>query len=131
MGMILNFEFWQSCKLDSEVLTPGKCFMKNYVDLSSLDKIFTTNIGLNIVQKIFCLPQISPENTFSKIKINTLIVLFQISPCTGWMQSNETIRDLTTKRAMELSAVLKDVAKNSTKYSSFKLYYAVNPINQG
>ena len=47
------------------------------------------------------------------------------------MNSNQTIRDLTTQRAVELSAVLKEAASNSTKYNNFKLYFTVNPINQG
>ena len=47
------------------------------------------------------------------------------------MNTNQTIRDLTTKRAMELSAVLEEAASNSTKYNNFKVYFVVNPINQG
>jgi acyloxyacyl hydrolase len=33
----------------------------------------------------------------------------EISPCGGWMTTNETLRNLTQQRADELSAVLKDV----------------------
>ncbi|CAF3362404.1 unnamed protein product [Rotaria socialis] len=34
----------------------------------------------------------------------------QISPCNGWMTSNGTLRDLTTQRAVELSAAIKNVS---------------------
>ncbi|XP_069112301.1 acyloxyacyl hydrolase-like isoform X1 [Argopecten irradians] len=55
----------------------------------------------------------------------------EISPCLGWLNTNETIRNMTTKRAMELSSVLKDVAKTeASKYSNFKLDYMENPIFQ-
>jgi len=43
-----------------------------------------------------------------------------ISPCRGWMNSNATLRNLTTDRAVELSAVLEDIAHNEN-YSSFDM----------
>lgn len=55
----------------------------------------------------------------------------EISPCTGWMNTNETLRDLTTKRAMELSAALQEVAHTTAgAYKNFKVYYNDNPINK-
>ncbi|KAH3777124.1 hypothetical protein DPMN_178561 [Dreissena polymorpha] len=51
----------------------------------------------------------------------------EISPCTGWMNTNETLRDLTTQRANELSDVLVDISNNT--YKNFKLWYNTNPIN--
>lgn len=53
----------------------------------------------------------------------------QVSPCTGWMNSNETVRNLTTERAVELSGVLQDLT-TSYKPANYKLYYSENPINQ-
>lgn len=35
-----------------------------------------------------------------------------ISPCRGWMNSNETLRNATTARAVELSAVLQKIASD-------------------
>lgn len=53
----------------------------------------------------------------------------EISPCTGWMNSNETIRNLTTKRANQLSAVLKDIGNKQAKsFKNFNLYFADNPL---
>lgn len=53
----------------------------------------------------------------------------QVSPCTGWMNSNDTMRNLTTERANELNSILQQL---STEYQSknYKLYYVDNPINQ-
>ncbi|CAG2203667.1 AOAH [Mytilus edulis] len=53
----------------------------------------------------------------------------QVSPCTGWMNSNETMRNLTTDRANELNSILQQL---STEYQpkNYKLYYIDNPINQ-
>lgn len=55
----------------------------------------------------------------------------EISPCLGWMNTNATIRELTTKRAMELSEALKEVVTtHQSSFSNFKLNYVVNPIDQ-
>nr|XP_022342121.1 acyloxyacyl hydrolase-like [Crassostrea virginica]XP_022342122.1 acyloxyacyl hydrolase-like [Crassostrea virginica] len=55
----------------------------------------------------------------------------EISPCLGWMNTNATIRELTTKRAVELSEALKDVVTtHQSSFSNFKVYYVENPINQ-
>ncbi|XP_061196786.1 acyloxyacyl hydrolase-like [Saccostrea echinata] len=55
----------------------------------------------------------------------------EISPCLGWMNTNATIRDLTTKRAIELSEALKEVVvSHQSSFSNFKLYYLDNPIDQ-
>ncbi|KAL4234024.1 hypothetical protein ACF0H5_005678 [Mactra antiquata] len=54
----------------------------------------------------------------------------EISPCTGWMNTNETLRNLTTKRAMELSAALQEVVNTTGPYKNFKVYYNENPINK-
>lgn len=53
----------------------------------------------------------------------------QISPCNGWLSENAHIRHETTKRAMELSQVLKYLATN---YRSKKIFlsYAPNPLSE-
>ena len=44
----------------------------------------------------------------------------QISPCAGWLNSNETIRNATSQRAAELTAVYDSIiAVNSTRYTAF------------
>eukprot|EP01114_Cavostelium_apophysatum_P007754 TRINITY_DN19938_c0_g1_i2.p1 TRINITY_DN19938_c0_g1~~TRINITY_DN19938_c0_g1_i2.p1 ORF type:complete len:562 (-),score=85.30 TRINITY_DN19938_c0_g1_i2:69-1754(-) len=48
----------------------------------------------------------------------------QISPCWGWMNSNQTIRDATTARSVELSAVYNQlIAELNTTIKNFDMYY--------
>ena len=54
----------------------------------------------------------------------------QISPCFGWMNSNETWRNITTERAMELSKVLKDLISNATTYKNIKVHYMDFPTTE-
>lgn len=53
----------------------------------------------------------------------------QVSPCSTWLNSNETIRNETSKRAAQLSAVLKKVAE-TTKYENFDVFYFDTPFEQ-
>ncbi|KAG8191730.1 hypothetical protein JTE90_008794 [Oedothorax gibbosus] len=53
----------------------------------------------------------------------------RIGPCFGWMNKNETIRRATTQRAIELSAVLENIAATKT-YNSFSVNYLSNPLAQ-
>lgn len=51
----------------------------------------------------------------------------EISPCRGWMNNNETIRNMTTDHAELLSSVLSDIASTQS-YSNFKMHYFENPL---
>lgn len=51
----------------------------------------------------------------------------QISPCTGWLNSNETLRNLTSQRAANLSSVLQNIAATQT-FKNFKVYYSPDPL---
>jgi acyloxyacyl hydrolase len=44
------------------------------------------------------------------------------SPCWGWMNGNETVRDMTSQRAMDLSAVYQKIIKEHN-YKNFKMHY--------
>nr|XP_008534465.1 PREDICTED: acyloxyacyl hydrolase [Equus przewalskii] len=46
----------------------------------------------------------------------------QVSPCQGWMSSNETLRTLTSQRAEQLSNTLKKIATRK-KFTNFNLFY--------
>jgi len=52
-----------------------------------------------------------------------------ISPCYGYLNTNETVRNLTAERTFALTAVMKDVAEHS-KYDSFDMVYLENPWHQ-
>ena len=51
----------------------------------------------------------------------------QVSPCAGWLNSNETLRNLTTLRAQQLSKAMQDLVGNTT-YKNFKTYYMDAPV---
>jgi len=51
----------------------------------------------------------------------------QISPCYGWMNSNATMRYLTTQRAYELSAALEQLTLNET-FQNISLFYVDCPV---
>ncbi|XP_019638281.1 PREDICTED: acyloxyacyl hydrolase-like [Branchiostoma belcheri] len=53
----------------------------------------------------------------------------EISPCSGWLTDNSTLRYLTTKRAFELNDVLRNITANS-RYKNFDLYYQDVPIDE-
>lgn len=58
--------------------------------------------------------------------------LLQITPCIGWLNKNATLRRLTTQRAVNLSAVMSDVAvKYKHHWSNLELNYVTNPITTG
>eukprot|EP01084_Bolivina_argentea_P110557 197374_1 len=46
----------------------------------------------------------------------------QISPCWGWMNSNQTDRELTTQRAVELNDVLEQLVANTT-FQNIEIIY--------
>ncbi|EGC34254.1 hypothetical protein DICPUDRAFT_153563 [Dictyostelium purpureum] len=52
----------------------------------------------------------------------------QVSPCWGWMNPNETVRDFTSTRAAELSAVYNQIIKNYT-FTNFDMIYYDFPFN--
>ncbi|KAM4028377.1 acyloxyacyl hydrolase isoform 2-T2 [Anomaloglossus baeobatrachus] len=47
------------------------------------------------------------------------------NPCEGWMNKNETLRNLTTERAEQLSSVLQDIT-TTEKFNNFQLSYFEN-----
>ena len=51
----------------------------------------------------------------------------QISPCFGWLNSNETWRNRTTERAFQLNAAFKLVLANNT-FENFKIFYIDPPL---
>mgnify|MGYP001794347493 CR=1 FL=1 len=53
-----------------------------------------------------------------------------ISPCYGWMNTNETVRNLTSERASQLSEVLKNIAETRVaSYKNFDVFFFDCPLN--
>jgi len=53
----------------------------------------------------------------------------EISPCSGWMNSNATLRYLTTQRAYNLSMVLQNITVTE-HFSNINVVYVPNPIDE-
>ena len=55
-----------------------------------------------------------------------------ISPCSGWMNTNATIRNLTAERVLKLNDAIVDVVKDyGKKFSQFDVNYFPNPVDDG
>ena len=56
----------------------------------------------------------------------------KISPCSGWMTTNTTLRNLTAERARALSQSLSQVATDyKTKFKNFDINYIDCPLETG
>ncbi|XP_028399088.1 acyloxyacyl hydrolase-like [Dendronephthya gigantea] len=69
------------------------------------------------------------RNDVTYARLYDFLNCLQISPCAGWLNSNETIRNATSKRARELSAVLKNIAETQ-KYQNFDLVFFPNVFEE-
>jgi len=62
-------------------------------------------------------------------QVYTFLNCLQINPCWVWMNTNETVRDTGTKRAMELNTVFPDLVKKQN-YSNFDFIYYPFPLEE-
>nr|CAD7259873.1 unnamed protein product [Timema shepardi] len=53
----------------------------------------------------------------------------EIGPCVGWMNTNATLRKITSRAAQKLSSVLQDIVAEE-KFRSFDLNYLDNPFHE-
>ena len=51
----------------------------------------------------------------------------EIGPCAGWMNSNETLRTITSKHARRLNSILENLAEKQ-KFDKFDIHYVANPF---
>ncbi|XP_030059972.1 acyloxyacyl hydrolase [Microcaecilia unicolor] len=65
------------------------------------------------------LGQLNKDITYEQLY--TFLSCIQFNPCNGWMSLNETLRNLTSQRAFQLSSVLEEIA--TLKFSSFDMLY--------
>ena len=62
----------------------------------------------------------------------TFLNCLAISPCSGWMNTNETVRNATARRVFELNNAIVDVQKDfSKKFRQFDVSYFPNPVDDG
>lgn len=66
------------------------------------------------------LGQLNKDVTYDQFY--SFLSCLQVTPCHGWMSSNQTLRALTSERAKQLSDILKKIA-TSKKFTNFNLFY--------
>lgn len=71
----------------------------------------------------------SLHNDVTYAAVYDFLNCLEISPCFGWMNSNQTWRDRTTERAMQLNVALKSLVANNT-FQNFKAFYLDPPLPQ-
>nr|XP_013803597.1 PREDICTED: acyloxyacyl hydrolase isoform X2 [Apteryx mantelli mantelli] len=81
----------------------------------------------NLHDRYHPLGQLNKDVTYSQLY--SFLNCLQVSPCSGWLTSNETLRNLTSERALQLSNVLKEIAR-SEKFSNFDIFYMDFPLRQ-
>ncbi|CAH1270439.1 AOAH [Branchiostoma lanceolatum] len=74
----------------------------------------------NVHDRIYPLGSLRNDITYTDFY--SYMNCLEISPCAGWLTDNSTLRYLTTKRAFELSDVLKNITATS-EYKNFDLVY--------
>ncbi|NXS45366.1 AOAH hydrolase, partial [Balaeniceps rex] len=81
----------------------------------------------NLHDRYHPLGQLNRDVTYSQMF--SFFNCLQVSPCGGWLTSNETLRNLTSERALQLSNVLKEIAR-SEKFANFDIFYMDFPLSQ-
>ncbi|RMC05362.1 hypothetical protein DUI87_18551 [Hirundo rustica rustica] len=81
----------------------------------------------NLHDRYHPLGQLNKDVTYSQLY--SFLDCLQVSPCSGWLTPNETLRNLTSERALQLSNVLKEIAR-SEKFASFDVFYMDFPLRQ-
>ncbi|NXK98763.1 AOAH hydrolase, partial [Formicarius rufipectus] len=81
----------------------------------------------NLHDRYHPLGQLNRDVTYSQIY--SFLDCLQVSPCSGWLTPNETLRNLTSERALQLSNVLKEIAR-SEKFDNFDIFYMDFPLRQ-
>ncbi|NWH34235.1 AOAH hydrolase, partial [Chloropsis hardwickii] len=81
----------------------------------------------NLHDRYHPLGQLNKDVTYSQLY--SFLNCLQVSPCSGWLTPNETLRNLTSERALQLSNVLKEIAR-SEKFANFDIFYMDFPLRQ-
>ncbi|OXB83213.1 UNVERIFIED_CONTAM: hypothetical protein H355_001965 [Colinus virginianus] len=81
----------------------------------------------NLHNRYHPLGQLNRDVTYSQLY--SFLNCLQVSPCSGWLTANETLRNLTSERALQLSSVLKDIT-TTQKFTNFDVFYMDFPLKQ-
>lgn len=77
--------------------------------------------------RIHPLGRVGPPITYTQIY--SYLTCLQISPCNGWLTSNDSLRAFTTERAMNLSLAIRD-ASLAYQPKNFDIAYLDFPFDQ-
>ncbi|XP_071089043.1 acyloxyacyl hydrolase-like isoform X3 [Haliotis cracherodii] len=126
----------------ADMTTPAEMRNHTMTTLAYLDKVLPMHshvllIGLADARILYnsLHDRIHPlgryRNDFTYSMLYDFLNCLDVSPCRGWLQTNETIRNMTAVRAAELSNVLKDIATTEkSAFSSFNVTYMDCPFEQ-
>ncbi|XP_067652318.1 acyloxyacyl hydrolase-like isoform X3 [Haliotis asinina] len=126
----------------ADMTTPAQMRNNTMTTLRYLDKVLPMNshvllIGLADARILYnsLHNRIHPlgryRNDFTYSMLYDYLNCLDVSPCRGWLQTNETIRNMTAVRAAELSNVLKDIAATEkSAFSAFNITYMDCPFEQ-
>lgn len=81
----------------------------------------------NLHNRYHPLGQLNRDVTYSQLY--SFLNCLQVSPCSGWLTANETLRNLTSERALQLSNVLKEITRTQ-KFANFDVFYMDFPLKQ-
>ena len=120
--------------------TPKDFYVKNLETLRYVDSIVPPGsvvIGMGLVDGRVLYDSLhdhvhpigSLRNDVTYAQFYDYFNCLQISPCFGWMNSNETWRNRTTERAMQLNDAFRKLIANET-FANFKAYYFDPPIRE-
>ena len=54
----------------------------------------------------------------------------KISPCWGWLNNNETVREEASKHAMMLNGAYKELMKSGMKFKNFDFDFYEIPVEE-
>ncbi|XP_077159500.1 acyloxyacyl hydrolase isoform X2 [Paroedura picta] len=81
----------------------------------------------NLYNRYHPLGQLNKDITYKQIY--SFLTCLKLNPCNGWLSPNDTLRSITTKRALQLSSILSGIAE-SQKYANFDLFYMDCPLKE-
>ncbi|KAG8442762.1 hypothetical protein GDO86_011537 [Hymenochirus boettgeri] len=119
----------------SHMTSPQKMHLNVMATLNTLDSLLPKGSHVVLValadgrilwntlhDKYHPVGQLNKDVTYSHLY--SFLSCLKSNPCEGWMNKNESLRNLTTERANQLSKVLENIT--SQKFSSFDIIFIKN-----
>lgn len=117
----------------ADMTTPTEFRENTMVTLQYLDSVLPKNSSVLITgladgrvlwdllsKRYHPIGQLNRDVTYTDLY--SFLNCLEVSPCTGWMSTNESLRNFTSQRAANLSIVAQSVA-NKEKFNNFDIHY--------